>query len=68
MKNMMVKMDMLMKLPFLLASFRSLITLSRERALWPFRDDDSLELDESDEPLSDALESDEPMRISSIFQ
>lgn len=33
--------------------------LSRERALWPLRDD-SLEVDESDEPLSEALESDEP--------
>lgn len=50
-------------LPFLLASFRSLITLSRERALCPFRDEDSLELDESDEPLSDALESDEPVSL-----
>lgn len=47
-------------IPFLLASRRSLMTLSRERGLCPFRDDDSLELDESDEPLSDALESDEP--------
>lgn len=45
--------------PFLLANFRSLITLSRERGLCPFRDDDSLELDESDDPDSDALESDE---------
>lgn len=49
-----------MHLPFLLASFLSLIILSRERALWPFRDEDSLELDESDEPESEALESDEP--------
>lgn len=48
-------------LPFLLASLRSLIILSRERGLCPFRDDDSLELDESDESLPDALESDEPI-------
>lgn len=34
--------------------------LSRERALCPFRDD-SLDVDESDEPLSEALESDEPV-------
>lgn len=35
--------------------------LSRDRSLlvWPLRED-ALELDESDEPLSDALESDEP--------
>lgn len=46
----------------MLANFRSLITLSRERGLCPFRDDDSLELDESDEPLSEALESDEPSK------
>lgn len=45
---------------FLLASLRSLMTLSRERGLCPFRDD-SLELDESDVPLSDALESDDPL-------
>lgn len=51
-------------IPFLLANFRSLITLSRERGLCPFRDDDSLELDESDEPLSEALESDEPIIYS----
>lgn len=48
-------------IPFLLASLRSLITLSRERGLCPFRDDDALELDESDDPLSDPLESDEPV-------
>lgn len=47
-------------IPFLLASLRSLITLSRERGLCPFLDDDALELDESDDPLSDPLESDEP--------
>lgn len=47
-------------IPFLLANFRSLIILSRERDLCPFRDEDSLELDESDEPESEALESDEP--------
>lgn len=52
-----------MGIPLLLASLRSLMILSRERGLCPFRDDDSLELDESDEPLSDALESDEPIRI-----
>lgn len=45
---------------FLLASLRSLMILSRERGLCPFRDD-SLELDESDEPLSEALESDDPL-------
>lgn len=45
---------------FLLASLRSLMTLSRERGLCPFRDD-SLELDESDVPLSEALESDDPL-------
>lgn len=36
------------------------MTLSRERGLCPFRDD-SLELDESDVPLSEALESDDPL-------
>lgn len=49
-----------MLLPFLLANLRSLVTLSRERGLCPFRDDDALELEESDEPESDALESDDP--------
>lgn len=53
--------------PFLLANFRSLITLSRERGLCPFRDDDSLELDDSDEPESDALESDEFSKIITFF-
>lgn len=48
---------------FLLANFRSLITLSRVRALCPLRDDDSVELDDSDEPESDALESDEPVNM-----
>lgn len=50
-----------MCLHFLAASLRSVTTLSRERCLFvcPLRDD-PLELESDDEPLSDALESDEP--------
>lgn len=46
-------------LPFLFAILRSDTTLSRVRALCPSFDD-PLELDESDESLSDPLEPDEP--------
>lgn len=56
-------------LPFLFAILRSVTTLSRDRSLLacPLRDD-SLELDESDEPLSDALESDEPVCGRTILE
>lgn len=49
-------------LHFFAASFcRSDTILSRDRTLCPLRDD-PLELDSDDEPLSEALESDEPAR------
>lgn len=53
-----------MNLPFLFAILRSETTLSRVRALCPSFDE-PLELDESDESLSDPLEPDEPVPCKS---
>lgn len=49
-------------IPFLLIAFRSVKSLSRDRdeCLFETLCDELLELDEYDDPLSDALESDEP--------
>lgn len=57
-------MDENRSLHFLAASLRSVTILSRERNLFecPLRDD-PLELDSDEEPLPDALESDEPNHL-----
>lgn len=54
-----------MNLPFLFAILRSETTLSRVRGLCPSFDD-PLELDESDESLSEPLEPDEPVKKTNI--